>query len=110
MEMPMSGFDRQPTQGTNDVIAKAKASTPIRIYNTDSKDGKWIRQFSKTPEEDCKGEWLKTLLSTFPIQVQLLTFCPISTRSLRSTGRYHYIFTRWLKSRSMDEPGSYYTI
>lgn len=39
MEMPMSGFDRQPTQGTNDVIAKAKASTPIRIYNTDSKDG-----------------------------------------------------------------------
>lgn len=24
MEMPMSGFDRQPTQGTNDVIAKAK--------------------------------------------------------------------------------------
>ena len=59
MEMPMSGFDRQPTQGTNDVIAKAKASTPIRIYNTDSKDGKWIRQFSKTPEEDCKGEWLE---------------------------------------------------
>lgn len=59
MEMPMSGFDRQPTQGTNDIIAKAKASTPIRIYNTDSKDGKWIRQFSKTPEEDCKGEWLE---------------------------------------------------
>ena len=35
MEMPMSGFDRQPTQGTNDIIAKAKVSTPIRIYNTD---------------------------------------------------------------------------
>lgn len=59
MEMPMSGFDRQPTQGTNDIIAKAKASTPIRIYNTDSKDGRWVRQFSKTPQEDCKGEWLE---------------------------------------------------
>ena len=55
MEMPMSGFDRQPTQGTNDIIAKAKVSTPIRIYNTDSKDGRWVRQFSKTPQEDCKG-------------------------------------------------------
>jgi len=59
MEMPMSGFDRQPTQGTNDIIAKAKVSTPIRIYNTDSKDGRWVRQFSKTPQEDCKGEWLE---------------------------------------------------
>lgn len=59
MEMPMSGFDRQPTQGTNDIIAKAKASTPIRIYNTDSKDGRWVRQYSKTPQEDCKGEWLE---------------------------------------------------
>lgn len=53
------GFDRQPAQGTNDIIAKAKASTPIRIYNTDSKDGRWIRQSSKTPQEDCLGEWLE---------------------------------------------------
>lgn len=59
MEMPMGGFDRQPAQGTNDIIAKAKASTPIRIYNTDSKDGRWIRQSSKTPQEDCLGEWLE---------------------------------------------------
>lgn len=58
MEMPMSGFDRQPAQSTNDIIAKAKASTPIRIHNTDSKDGKWIRQSSKSPQEDCQGEWI----------------------------------------------------
>lgn len=59
MEMPMNGFDRQPVQNTNDIIAKAKASTPIRIFNTDSKDGKWVRQFSKTPQEECWGEWLE---------------------------------------------------
>lgn len=59
MEMPMNGFDRQPVQGTNSIVAKAKASTSIRIYNTDSEDGKWMRQFSKTPQEDCKGEWLE---------------------------------------------------
>ena len=59
MEMPMGGFDRQPVRGTNDVIAKAKPSTPIRMYTTDSKDGRWVRQFSKSPQEDCKGEWLE---------------------------------------------------
>ena len=59
MEMPMGGFDRQPTKGTNDLIAKAKPSTPIRIYNTDSQEGKWVRQFSKTPQKDCQGEWLE---------------------------------------------------
>lgn len=59
MEMPMSGFDRQPVRGANDVIAKAKPSTPIRMYTTDSKDGRWVRQFSKSPQEDCKGEWLE---------------------------------------------------
>lgn len=53
MEMPMGGFDRQPVRGTNDIIAKAKPSTPIRMYTTDSKDGRWVRQFSKTPVEDC---------------------------------------------------------
>ena len=56
MEMPMGGFDRQPVRGTNDLIAKAKPSTPIRMYTTDSKDGRWVRQFSKTPQEDCQGE------------------------------------------------------
>lgn len=59
MEMPMSGFDRQPAKGTNDIIAKAKPATPIRIFNTDSEGGRWVRQFSKTPQEDCKGEWLE---------------------------------------------------
>ena len=55
----MGGFDRQPVRGTNDLIAKAKPSTPIRMYTTDSKDGRWVRQFSKTPQEDCQGEWLE---------------------------------------------------
>jgi len=57
MEMPMRGFDRQPMRGGIDVIAKAKAKTPIRIYNNDSKNGKWVRQFSKAPQADCAGEW-----------------------------------------------------
>lgn len=59
MEMPMGGFDRQPVRGTNDIIAKAKPSTPIRMFTTDSEDGRWVRQFSKTPQEDCRGEWLE---------------------------------------------------
>ena len=59
MEMPMGCFDRQPVRGANDIIAKAKPSTPIRMYTTDSKDGRWVRQFSKTPAEDCQGEWLE---------------------------------------------------
>ena len=58
MEMPMKGFDRQPVEGTNDIIAKAKPSTPIRMYTTDSEDGKWVRQFNKQPQSDCKGKWL----------------------------------------------------
>jgi len=58
MEMPMRGFDRQPVQNSNDVIIKAKSSTPIRMFTTDSEDGKWVRQFSKSPEIDCKGKWL----------------------------------------------------
>lgn len=59
MEMPMRGFDRQPVEGMNDIIAKAKPRTPVRIYTTDSEDGKWIRQFSKEPQTDCKGFWLE---------------------------------------------------
>jgi sialate O-acetylesterase len=59
MEMPMRGFDRQPVQGTNDIIAKAKPTTPIRMYTTDSKEGSWVRQFSKHPQTDCKGAWLE---------------------------------------------------
>jgi sialate O-acetylesterase len=59
MEMPVKGFDRQPVENTNDVIAKAKTKTPIRMYTTDSKNGSWVRQFSKKPETDCRGEWLE---------------------------------------------------
>lgn len=59
MEMPMRGFDRQPVKGTNDIIAKAKPKTPIRVYNTDSKDGRWVRQFNKQPQSDCQGSWLE---------------------------------------------------
>lgn len=59
MEMPMRGFDRQPVSGTNTIIARAKPATPIRIFTTDSKDGKWIRQYSKQPQDDCKGSWLE---------------------------------------------------
>ncbi|MDR0394953.1 MAG: sialate O-acetylesterase [Tannerella sp.] len=58
MEMPMRGFDRQPVENANNVIAKAKTSVPIRMYTTDSEDGRWVRQFSKQPQTDCKGKWL----------------------------------------------------
>ncbi|GAB6119880.1 sialate O-acetylesterase [Dysgonomonas termitidis] len=59
MEMPMKGFDRQPVEGTNEIIAKAKARIPLRMYTTDSRDGQWVRQFSKQPQSDCKGTWLE---------------------------------------------------
>lgn len=59
MEMPMRGFDRQPVKGGTNVIVKAKKEVPIRMFNTDSKDGKMVRQFSKTPQQDCQGEWLE---------------------------------------------------
>lgn len=54
----MRGFDRQPLKETNDIIAKAKPTTPIRIFNADSKDGKWVRQSNKKVQEDCQGDWL----------------------------------------------------
>lgn len=58
MEMPVRGFDRQPMKGCTDLIAKAKPKIPIRIFCTDSKDGQWVRQYSDTPQEDIKGEWM----------------------------------------------------
>ena len=57
MEMPMRGFDRQPVKGGNNVIAKANPKVPIRMFTTDSKGDSWVRQFSKTPQTDCQGEW-----------------------------------------------------
>ncbi|MDD4921931.1 MAG: sialate O-acetylesterase [Bacteroidales bacterium] len=59
MEMPMKGFDRQPVKGGNDIIARAKPATPIRMFLMDSKDGAWIRQFNKQPQTDCIGTWLE---------------------------------------------------
>lgn len=59
MEMPMGGFDRQPVAGGNDIIARAKASTPIRMFSTDTKEGRWFRQYSKTPQNDMYGQWLE---------------------------------------------------
>jgi sialate O-acetylesterase len=57
MEMPMRGFDRQPLKGANLVISKAKAKVPIRMFITDSKDGSWVRQGSKKPQDDIQGKW-----------------------------------------------------
>lgn len=59
MEMPVRGFNGQPVEGSLDVIAKAVPKTPIRMFTTDSNNGKWVRQFSKEPQADCKGEWLE---------------------------------------------------
>lgn len=58
MEMPMQGFDRQPVKGGNDIIAKAKPTVPIRIFNTDVEAGKRIRQVSKQVQTDLKGTWM----------------------------------------------------
>ena len=99
MEMPMGGFDRQPVRGTNDIIAKAKPSTPIRMYTTDSKDGRWVRQFSKTPVEDCQGEWLENT----PYQRRILLFCALYTGSAGSSGRHRRFYVGRIKSRGMDE-------
>lgn len=53
----MRGFDRQPLVGTNDVIARANPATPVRMFIADSKDGRWVRQQSKTPQTDIEGGW-----------------------------------------------------
>ncbi|MDR0370662.1 MAG: sialate O-acetylesterase [Prevotellaceae bacterium] len=59
MEMPLKGFPGQPVAGALDVIIKAKADTPIRLFTTDSKDGKWVRQFNKQVQADCQGRWME---------------------------------------------------
>ena len=57
MEMPVKGFDRQPNEGGNMQIVKAKPSVPIRMFVADTDHGTWIRQWSVKPEEDVKGKW-----------------------------------------------------
>lgn len=60
MEMPMRGFDRQPLlHSANDDIARAKASTPIRMFISDSDNGRWVRQWSRKPKDDCWGHWFE---------------------------------------------------
>ncbi|MDR1202263.1 MAG: sialate O-acetylesterase [Tannerellaceae bacterium] len=59
MEMPVRGFNGQPVKSSYDAIIKANPETPIRMYTTDSDKGKWVRQFNKEPQTDCKGEWLE---------------------------------------------------
>ena len=50
MEMPMRGFTNQPVTNPTDVIARAKASTPIRICNVK-------RVTARTPQESCTAKW-----------------------------------------------------
>ena len=57
MEMPMRGFEIEPVQGANDVIALANETTPIRMFSSDIDEQGWFRQYSKTPLDDCKGKW-----------------------------------------------------
>ena len=57
MEMPMMGFDRQPLNGTNGVIAKSKSTTPIRIFSADRNGHGWVRTSAKTPQWDIPGQW-----------------------------------------------------
>jgi len=52
MQMPLRGYSGQPIKGANDVIAKAKESTPIRMYMTENRS-------SKTPMDDVDGKWTK---------------------------------------------------
>jgi sialate O-acetylesterase len=80
MEMPMRGFDRQPVRGGNNVIARANPKVPIRMFTTDSKEGKWVRQFSKTVQTDCQGECWKTILRMWQISVQRLIILPDTFR------------------------------
>lgn len=58
IEMPMRGFEFEPVQGSNDIIAFANENLPIRMYSSDFDDKGWNRQYSKTPQDDCKGAWL----------------------------------------------------
>lgn len=58
MEMPMKGFEFEPVSGASEVIAGANESIPLRIFSTDFDENGWSRQYSKKPQEDCKGQWL----------------------------------------------------
>jgi sialate O-acetylesterase len=79
MEMPVRGFEFEPVDGANDIIAMSNESTPIRIYSSDFDDKGWFRQYSKTPLEDCKGQWMTNTVQViiraplFPLLLDAIT-------------------------------------
>lgn len=50
MEMPVKGFGSSPIEGSNELIAKASVSTPIRIYTAKL-------TYNRIPQADCEGAW-----------------------------------------------------
>ena len=50
MEMPVKGFMGQPVEGSTETIANATPTVPIRMFTVG-------RTPSKTPQEDCSGNW-----------------------------------------------------
>lgn len=58
MQMGMGGFDYEPVQGGSEVALMAKEKTPIRIFSTDFDANGELKQYSKTQQENCKGQWL----------------------------------------------------
>jgi sialate O-acetylesterase len=52
MEMPMKGFPGQPVEGANDIIAKSKKTTPIRMFTTKN-------EFSENLQDDVTGNWVE---------------------------------------------------
>jgi len=50
MEMPVKGYGSMPVTNNNEILAKAKASVPIRMFTAK-------RQSVKTPMDDDEGEW-----------------------------------------------------
>ena len=57
MEMPVNGFDGQPTPDTQTLIDDADPSVPLRIFLMDNENGAWFRQYSKEPKDRLKGRW-----------------------------------------------------
>lgn len=50
MEMPVKGFHRQPVEGAQDVLVKARKETPIRMFTVKKNP-------SSVPLDTCAGVW-----------------------------------------------------
>ena len=50
MEMPMKGFHRQPVEGAQDILVKARKETPIRMFTVKKNP-------SPVPLDTCGGVW-----------------------------------------------------